>query len=146
VLLAPAAALPLGCWVELALELVEPPAADWSFFSAVGAALEDALEELDWSFFWMSTDREPEAAPGALGVVVEPAEEDAEPEGGVVRDTARSPASLSQPVSNPAPSARETATAKVESLMCGPPWLGYQKSQQGSGPSPAAGNAAALPR
>jgi hypothetical protein len=75
---------------------------------------------------------EPEAEPegavdGVLGVVVEPAEEDAEPDGGVVRETARSPASLSQPVSNPAPSARETATAKVESLMCGPPWLGYDR-------------------
>jgi hypothetical protein len=119
--------------LEPAAALVEPPAAvSLSFFSSAvggvagvaGVAPEAALEELDSSFFSMPTDAEPEAAPGALGVVVEPAEEDAEPDGGVVRETARSPASLSQPVSNPAPSARETATAKVESLMCGPPWLG----------------------
>jgi hypothetical protein len=55
------------------------------------------------------------AVDGELGVV-EPAEEDDEPAGGVVLETARS-ASLSQPVSNPAPSARDTATARVESLM-----------------------------
>ena len=79
-----------------------------------GVALEAALEELD-SFFSTPTDAEPEAAPGELGVVLVPAEEDAPP-GGVVRETARSP-SLSQPVSNPVPSARDTATAKVESLI-----------------------------
>jgi hypothetical protein len=133
--LEPAAALPL-----LLGALVVPPAAE-SFFSAsadaeeleevdggvLGVALEAALEEL-WSFFDMSTEAEPEVElEGALGVVVEPAEEEAEPDGGVVRETARSPASLSQPVSNPAPSARDTATAKVESLMCGPPWLGYDR-------------------
>jgi hypothetical protein len=107
---------------------LEPPDAE-SFFvaSADEEALEDGelgvvvpdaeLEELE-SFFDMSTDAEPEAEPeGALGVVVvEPAEEDDEPAGGVVRETVRSP-SLSQPVSNPAPSARDTATARVESLM-----------------------------
>jgi hypothetical protein len=101
-----------------------------------GAALEPPAA--DCSFFCTSVDAEPDAGPdgavalpdGVVGVVVP---EDAEPDGGVVRETARSPASLSQPVSNPAPSARDTATAKVESLMCGPPWLGYWKSQQGSG-------------
>jgi hypothetical protein len=107
---------------------LEPPDAE-SFFvaSADEEALEDGelgvvvpdaeLEELE-SFFDMSTDAEPEAEPeGELGVVVvEPAEEDDEPAGGVVRETVRSP-SLSQPVSNPAPSARDTATARVESLM-----------------------------
>ena len=103
---------------------LEPPDAE-SFF--VASADEEALEdgelgvvvpdaELE-SFFDMSTDAEPEAEPeGAAGVVVEPAEEDEEPAGGVVRETVRSP-SLSQPVSNPAPSARDTATARVESLM-----------------------------
>jgi hypothetical protein len=107
---------------------LEPPDAE-SFFvaSADEEALEDGelgvvvpdaeLDELE-SFFDMSTDAEPEAEPeGALGVVVdEPAEEDDEPAGGVVRETVRSP-SLSQPVSNPAPSARDTATARVVSLM-----------------------------
>jgi hypothetical protein len=94
----PAAALPpLGELVEL--ELVEPPAA-WSFFSGEPGAV---LTEPDG------------AVDGLLGVVVEPAEED-EPDGGVVFETARSP-SLSQPVSSPAPSAKDTATAKVESLI-----------------------------
>jgi hypothetical protein len=106
---------------------LEPPDAE-SFFvaSADEEALEDGvlgivvpdaeLEELE-SFFDMSTDAEPEAEPeGAAGVVVDPAEEDEEPAGGVVRETVRSP-SLSQPVSNPAPSARDTATARVVSLM-----------------------------
>lgn len=107
---------------------LEPPDAE-SFFvaSADEEALEDGVlgvvvpdaeldEELE-SFFDMSIDAEPEAEPeGALGVVVEPAEEDEEPAGGVVRETVRSP-SRSQPVSNPAPSARDTATARVESLM-----------------------------
>ena len=118
----------LDAELELDGALLEPPDAE-SFFvaSADEEALEDGelgvvvpdaeLEELE-SFFDMSTDAEPEAEPeGALGVVVvEPAEEDDEPAGGVVRETVRSP-SLSQPVSNPAPSARDTATARVESLM-----------------------------
>jgi hypothetical protein len=108
---------------------LEPPDAE-SFFVAsadeeeledgeLGVVVPDAeLDELESleSFFDMSTDAEPEAEPeGAAGVVVEPAEED-EDAGGVVRETVRSP-SLSQPVSNPAPSARDTATARVESLM-----------------------------
>jgi hypothetical protein len=62
-------------------------------------------------------DAEPEAEPdGELGVVVEPLDELA-PEPGLVFVAARSPSVLSQPVSNPAPSARETATAKAESLI-----------------------------
>jgi hypothetical protein len=106
-----------------ALELVEPPAA-WSFFSGEpGAVLTEP-------------EAEPEAVPdgavdGLLGVVVEPAEED-EPDGGVVRETARSP-SLSQPVSSPAPSARETATAKVESLIMWASMVGVGSMQQGLG-------------
>jgi len=52
---------------------------------------------------------------GLDGDVVDPAD-DEEPAGGVVRETVRSP-SLSHPVSNPAPSARDTATARVESFM-----------------------------
>jgi hypothetical protein len=132
-LLAPAAALPLGCCV--ALELEAPPAAESFFCVSLGCTIDEELEELDWSFLVMSTDAEPEAEPeGELGVVVEPAEEDEEPAGGVVRETVRSP-SRSQPVSNPAPSARETATAKVESLICGPPWVGVSLKEQGSGPS-----------
>jgi hypothetical protein len=110
------------------LALVEPPAAGWSFFSASAVAEELELEP-DGALAGGVTLTEPDAeldgaVDGELGVV-EPAEdEDEEPDGGVVFETARSPASLSQPVSNPAPSAKDTATAKVESLMCGPPWLG----------------------
>jgi hypothetical protein len=58
---------------------------------------------------------EPDAEPDGLdGVLLEPADDELEP--GVL-ETARSPSVLSQPVSNPAPSARETATAKAESLI-----------------------------
>ena len=136
-------ALPLGA-DELGaaepLALVEPPAAE-SFFvasddeaaleeddGALGVVPEAALEELE-SFLFRSTEPEAEVElepDGAVlaepdGVVVEPDDED-DDAGGVVLETARSP--LSQPASNPAPSARETATAKAESLICGPPWLG----------------------
>jgi hypothetical protein len=105
-------------------DALEPDAELGGVAGVAGVALEAALEEVDLSsFFSMPTDAEPETEPGAPGVVVEPAEEDEEPDGGVVFETARS-LSLSQPVSNPAPSARDTAIAKVESLMCGPPWLG----------------------
>ena len=103
----PLAAPPLGGELgELLiepLELVAPPDAE-SFF--VGSADEEELEA------------DPD---GELGVV-EPADE-GDPAPGVL-ETARSPSCLSQPVSNPAPSAKETATAKAESLICGPPWLG----------------------
>ena len=102
------------------LELDAPPEAELG--GVAGVAL-DELEEL--SFFDASTDTEFDVEPagalaepeGLLGVV-EPADEDeAEPAGGVVRETARSPASRSQPASRPAPSARETATARFVSFM-----------------------------
>ena len=105
----------------LELELDAPPEAELG--GVAGVAL-DELEEL--SFFDASTDTEFDVEPagalaepaGLLGVVVEPADEDeAEPAGGVVRETARSPASRSQPASRPAPSARETATARFVSFM-----------------------------
>lgn len=121
-LLDPLAALPLGCdGAALELELDEPPEA-----GALGVALEDELELLSLSLLLMSTDAEPEVElepDGAVaGVEVEPADD--EDEGGVVRETVRSP-SRSQPVSRPAPSARDTATARVESFIMWPPWLGY---------------------
>ena len=105
----------------LALELDEPPEA-----GALGEAELDELEELlSFSVLLMSTVAEPEAEPegaGAVaepaGAVVEPADEDEEPAGGVVLETVRSP-SLSHPVRSPAPSARDTATARVESFMKG---------------------------
>lgn len=114
-LLEPLAALPLGCDGEApeALELDEPPEA-----GAVGVAELDELEELLSLSLLMSTEAEPEAEPDGAdaepdGEVVEPADED-EP-------GARAPvlfvASRSQAVSNPAPSARDTAAARIESLM-----------------------------
>jgi hypothetical protein len=105
----------------LELELDAPPEAELG--GVAGVALEE-LEEL--SFFDASTLTEPDVEPaGVLGVVVEPADdEDAEPAGGVVRETARSPASRSQPAIRLAPSATETATARVDSFMRRPPWLG----------------------
>lgn len=127
----PLAALPLGA--ELG---DEPPEAE-SFF--VASADEEALEDgllgvaVEESFFDMSTDAEPEVElepAGELGVV-EPADEDDEP-GVVVRETALSP-SLSQPVSIPAPSARDTATAKAENFIGGPPWVGVRLTEQGLG-------------
>jgi hypothetical protein len=104
----------LGEVLSEPLALVEPPAAE----SCFGAADDEELEE-DGGVLGL-TDAEPdtdEPEDGELGVVVEPAEEDEEPAGGVVRETARSPSVSPQAVSNPAPSARDTATAKVESLM-----------------------------
>jgi hypothetical protein len=114
-LLEPLAALPLGCDGEApeALELDEPPEA-----GALGVAELDELEELLSLSLLMSTEAEPEVEPEGAdaepdGEVVEPADED-EP-------GARAPvwlvASRSQAVSNPAPSARDTAVARIESLM-----------------------------
>jgi hypothetical protein len=62
-------------------------------------------------------DAEPE---GELGVVVP---DDAAPEPEVVRD-APVPALSPQAVSILVPNARDTASARVESLISGPPWLG----------------------
>jgi hypothetical protein len=103
----------------LALVELEPPEAE-SFF--VASADEEELDE-DGVLGVVPTDAEPEVElDGELGVV-EPADEELEP--GLL-ETARSPSCLSQPVSIPAPSARETATAKAESLICGPPWVGVK--------------------
>ena len=118
VLLEPLDALPEG-EDELGEELiepdalVEPPDAE-SFFVESD---EEALEDDDGALGVLALpDVEPDAEPeGELGVVLEPADEDVEP-GAVLLETARSP-SLSQPVRSPAPSARETATAIVESLI-----------------------------
>jgi len=91
------------------LELLEPPDA-----GALGDALDEELELL-------SVDIEPETEPdGAVepdGEVVEPADED---EPGARAPVFPVPApSRSQPVRTLAPSARDTAAARIESLMCG---------------------------
>lgn len=86
-----------------------------------------------WSFFCMSDEVDDEELDGAAldGVLVEPDDED-EPDGevdGVVvllddePVAERSLPARSHAVNRLAPSARETATAIVESLMR-PPWLG----------------------
>jgi hypothetical protein len=118
-LLEPLAALPLGGVgaAPEALELDEPPEA-----GALGVAELDELEELLSLSLSLSTETEPEAEPE-----VEPEGADAEPDGEVVEPAdedepgARAPvvfvASRSQAVSNPAPSARDTAAARIESLM-----------------------------
>ena len=95
--------------------LDEPPEAlpeAESFFVASDEALEDDDGELGVVAL---PDAEPDAEPdGELGVVVEPDDEDVEP-GALDLEAARS---LSpQPVSSPAPSARETANARAESLI-----------------------------
>ena len=114
------------------LVLDEPPAA-LSFFSVEDDALDEgalgvvALDEELSFFFEASIDTELEVEPAPDGAVAEPdgaagevveldEDEPAEPDGTVVLETARSP-SRSQPVSMPAPSARETATAKVVSFI-----------------------------
>jgi hypothetical protein len=109
-LLEPLAALPvLDDGGVALLELLEPPDA-----GALGA-LDEELELL-------SDDIEPETDPdGAVlepdGEVVEPADED---EPGARAPVLPVPApSRSQPVSRLAPSARDTAAARIESLMCG---------------------------
>ena len=117
--LEPLAALPLDGVLGVAeeLELDAPPDA---VDGVLGVAALEELVELSF-FFDASIDTEPEVEL-AGGVVVEPDDEEVD-EPGAVRVTVRSP-SLSQPVISPAPSARETATARVESFMCRPPWLG----------------------
>jgi len=121
-----------GVLLDEGLEELEPaPAEPLGLVELDGALLDEDEDEppLAWSFLLMSTEVDEELEPGAvLGeVVVPPADEDEEPDGEVVepegavedeRSAPRSHAAISD-----APSARETATARVESLMW-PPWLG----------------------
>jgi hypothetical protein len=122
-LLEPLAALPLGCDGDApdALELDEPPEA-----GALGVAELELEELLSLS---LSTDTEPEAELELDGVDAEPAGEVVEP-ADEDEPGARAPvvfvASRSQAVSKLAPSARDTAAARIESLMkasvVGVPW------------------------
>jgi 5-methyltetrahydropteroyltriglutamate--homocysteine methyltransferase len=113
--------------VPEALELDEPPEA-----GALGEALDEELELLSADEPGVT---EPEAEPEAdggvedepEGEVVEPADED---EPGALAPVFV--ASRSQAVSRLAPSARDTAVARMDSLMR-PPWLGYHPLQQHSG-------------
>jgi len=124
VLLEPLDALPLG--EELGGVAVEPP-----------APLEELLLDGELGVLELGVLDEDDAEPdGELGVVVaEPlAEPEVEPAPGVVRVAERSPALSPQAVRRVAPSAIETATARAESLISGPPWVGVRLRQQDSGP------------
>jgi hypothetical protein len=124
-LLEPLAALPLLLGgVPEALELDEPPEA-----GALGEALDEELELLSLDEGAVTEpEAEPEAEPD--GGVVEPADEDDEEPGALAPVLVV--ASRSQAVSRLAPSARDTAVARMDSLMR-PPWLGYHPLQQHSG-------------
>jgi hypothetical protein len=139
VLLEPDAAEPLGLALVLGVELDEdedePPLA-LSFFVFRSMVVDEELEP-DGAALGELPEADEDEEPGVvLGAAVVPlADEDEEPgvvvapEGAVVEDeldersAARSHAAISD-----APSASETATAIVESLMW-PPWLGYWKSR-----------------
>ena len=137
VLLEPAPAAP-PLVLELGEELDDaPPLAG---LLVVSLELEDEL------------DGEDELAPGVVepeddalpdgeleGELVVPLDDDDEPEGDVVEpegevDELEPEPPRSHAVISDAPSARETATASVESLMW-PPWLGYEKQGARIGPS-----------
>ena len=119
-LVEPLAAPELG--VELGEEELEPllelaPPDAESFL----AASEDEDEEEDDGLLGVLVLPELDAEPeGELGVVVP---DDAAPEPEVVRD-APVPALSPQAVSILVPNARDTASARVESLISWPPWLG----------------------
>ncbi len=119
--------------------LLEPaPAAPLGLLELDGEVLDEDEDEppLALSFLLRSIEVDEELELG--GVVVPPADD----EGAVVEDeldersAARSHAVIaarSHAVISDAPSARETATAIVESLM-GPPWLGYERKRARIGP------------
>ena len=97
----------------------------------------DGEDELDPGVVEPEDDALPEGE--LLGDEVVPDEDDEEPEGDVVEpegEVDEEPEELprSHAVISDAPSARETATASVESLMW-PPWLGYVKQGARFGPS-----------
>lgn len=109
----------------LPAEPLAPPAAEPDFFSASGDVVADEEEDEPAGDEGVTVEPvEPDAAPDEEGddgvVAVEPEVEPA-PEGALVVSPALSP----QAVRTLAPNARETAIARVESLMC-PPWLGYR--------------------
>jgi hypothetical protein len=116
--------------------LVEPAPAEPLLMPELDGALDEDEDEppLALSFFCRSIEVDEDEEPGvALGAAVVPlADEDEEPgvvvaplAGAVVdEELEERSAPRSHAVKSDAPSARETATAMVESLMW-PPWLGY---------------------
>lgn len=114
---------PLGDELELA-----PPDAE-SFFSVSVVEEEDDEDDGDDGLagagaVLVEPEADPDALPdGVLGVVVpDDAAPELEDEG--VRALVSVPALSPQAVSILAPNASDTATARVESLISGPPWLG----------------------
>jgi hypothetical protein len=128
--------------------LVEPAPAEPLGALELDGLVEDEDEDepplaLSFLFRSIEVDEELEPEGAVLGAAVVPlADEDDEPgvlgevvapEGAVVVDELEErSAARSHAVISVAPSARETATAMVESLMW-PPWLGYWLKEQGSG-------------
>ncbi len=125
--------------------LLEPaPAAPLGELELDGLVLLEDEEEpplaLSFLFRSIEVDEELEPEGAVLGAAVVPlADEDDEPgavvapDGEVVdEELDERSAPRSHAVISVAPSARETATAIVDSLM-GPPWLGYRLKEQGSG-------------
>ena len=111
----------LGAELVDPLALVEPPAAE-SFFVA---SLDEELDEDDGGVLGVvvtEPDAEVELDGGVDGVVEPLEDEDVAP--GAPGAFARSPALSPQAVSKLAPKTIDTATAKVESLICRPPWVG----------------------
>jgi hypothetical protein len=113
--------------------LLEPAPAEPLPLMPLELGLDDEDDEappLAWSFFCTSTEVDDELEPdgevlGVLGELVEPDEDDADPEGAVVApdDGVRSEPLRLQPVTSAVPSAKVTARAIVETFMR-PPWFG----------------------
>ena len=132
-----------GCFSSVVLELLllaaggvllEPaPAEPLRLPELDGAVLDEDEDDppLAWSFLLRSIEVDEELELGGVAVVPPADDEDEEPgavvapEGEVEDELDERSAPRSHAAISDAPSARETATAIVESLMW-PPWLGYE--------------------
>jgi hypothetical protein len=143
--LEPLAAEPLGVELELDGAVLdededEPPLA-LSFFVFRSIEVDEELEPDGALVLGEVVPEADEDEDGVLGVAVVPLADDedepgavVEPDGAVVEDELEErSAPRSHAVISVAPSARETATARVDILM-GPPWLGYWKAGANIGP------------
>lgn len=117
--------------------LLEPAPAEPLGLDELDGVLDEDEDDppLAWSFLFRSIEVEDELEPegAVLGAAVVPLADEDEPgvavapEGDVEDELEERSAPRSHAVISDAPSARETATAMVESLMW-PPWLGYWKA------------------
>ena len=123
----PLPAVPLGLVEDEELGLdEEAPPPDWLFWSELVADELDGEELEGEEPMVAELEDEPDGEDGVEVAPLEDEEPDGEDDGLVVVDepvAARSLPARSQAVSRVAPSAMETATAMVDSLMW-PPWLG----------------------